>query len=242
MKLPVLSLSIASLLTITAAHADMASYYGVSKFEKASLEPIAIYGPAKLHEVRAEALNLTGTLEFTDLEVAKDTKIIGPVTGKKGKFDSLEVHGPLKFESIEVSGNAEINGPVHGRNGKFSKLTVNGPIKATHISCEAFHAIGPVKVENLSVKGDTVVVGSLETKDSRLSKLIVTADKTVLESTTVEDIWIKDNQAKDQTVVLKLKSTVKGDITFESGNGIVLLGKGAQIVGNVKGGKIENRW
>src|SRR5688500_12975623 len=68
----------------------------------------------------------------------------------------------------------------------------------------------------------------------------IITDKMTLDQSTAKDIQIHKNSnwlEKSQRVTLTNRTVVKGNITFEAGNGIVYIKKGAILDGEVKGGK-----
>ena len=194
-----------STLMIQAAHAQ--SYVGLTNLEKTALHQAFFVGPTTLKEIKAESLSVIGPLEFHDLKVAKETKITGPV--------------------------------LESDKGIFGPLTVIGPVSAKEIQCAQLDVTGPVTLTDFKVSGATIIIGPLTATQGTFQDLTLSADllPIILQDVETKNILIKMNKIHEQVQTLRLKgkTIVKGDITFESGEGIIEKDKGAQIHGKVIG-------
>ena len=166
---------------------------------------------------------------FDDLEVNGATKL------RLVKAKSLTIHGPLEFHSLDVSGPAQINDSITGEKGKFGSLTVQGAVDVNHVMTENLSVKGPVRASYLMITNTAEIDGHANLDHGQFKTLKLKGDDIVLDEVTAETIIIQ----KGNTIVIKGASNISGDITFESGNGIVKLQAPATIK-NVKGGKVKN--
>ena len=161
----------------------------------------------------------------------------GQANLKLVKTQTLTVNGTLTFSSLDVAQNAEINGPLKGNKGKFGDLTVHGPVEVTYVICNKLNVTGPVTASYLEVLDEAVIYGTLTADNSKLHNLTIETENFTLDAVRVDNIVVKSSSAsKEQTLILKGKTIISGDITFESGKGIVSVqGSEVQIKGHVKG-------
>lgn len=169
------------------------------------------------------------------LKIYDTLTINGPAKLKLIKGSSLEVHGTLEFHRLAISGKASVTGTMTGDHGKFGQLTVVGPMTVDHMICEDLTVTGPVTADSVVINNNTNIIGPLDARQSDFKNLTVNAEKIILDDVDVETITITGDQ-KNQTLVLKGKTTVTRDITFTSGTGIIQK-EGSKVVvkGNVKG-------
>lgn len=146
--------------------------------------------------------------------------IHGPAKLKLVKADTLEVSGPLDFESLEVVGEAKVNGPVKGDKGKFGQLTVKGPLYVDLVVCEDLSVEGKVIVTSLVVNNSAEIEGELDATHSKFKSLIVDAEKITLDDVIAESIFVSKSE-NNQLLILKGRTEIYGDVTFESGNGVI---------------------
>ena len=197
------------------------------------------YSLFMLHEIRAETYTGETSLEE---KVLKDANFMGPTQLKEVIAESLSVMGPFEFSNVMVEKNTTIEGPVlNSENGKFDSLNIKGPFTAKNIICKTFKVIGPVDVTHLKVEGDTSIMGSLKANQSQFENMSISADEIFLKDVDVKDIFIKKNMDKKQVLQLKGKTLVKGNIAFESGQGIVELDSAAKVQGEIKGARVEKK-
>ncbi|TAK75385.1 MAG: hypothetical protein EPO11_05565 [Gammaproteobacteria bacterium] len=174
----------------------------------------------------------------SDIEQAT---IYGPAELEHVKADTLNVNGPLKFKDLEVTNETGIVGPVKdSEKGKLNDVKVMGPFEAKDVICHNLSVVGPATVTSLLAKGNTEIMGPLKADKSHFQKLTVTADETELKNSEVGDILIKTTSNKEQTLYLD-KTIVKGNITFESGRGVIIEKGKAEIKGKVTGGTIKKK-
>ncbi len=79
------------------------------------------------------------------------------------------------------------------------------------------------------------ITGPLNAKRSQFKDITV-AGASILEDVSVDNITFN----KDKTLTLSGKTTVSGNITFESGNGeVIIKGDNVKIKGQIKGGELK---
>jgi hypothetical protein len=171
----------------------------------------------------------------------KDLVINGPAQLNKIMTNSIVVRGPLNFSEIVATQFADIKGPVKGDHGKFGKLQVMGTLEGDYILSDELHVKGPVNVSYLLVNKDAEIMGPLNVQKGKFHNLIITADKINLEDVYADRIEVKQGTEQSQILTLKGSTIINGDIIFESGNGVIVKSSTAQILGSVKGAKVDQK-
>jgi len=186
-------------------------FYGATTIKKAELGDVTIHGAANLQNVHAQSLLVLGSLNFKNLDVFRDAEVIGDIRG--------------------------------GQNGKFGKLKVTGVVNLTEAIIGALQVIGPLYMDDVTVQGNTIVIGTLVAGNSQFENMTITANQVRLNNVKVGNIYLKKEQLKSKTQQLELEgpSIVGGSITFEAGDGIVVVHKGVSIIGEVKGATIVQK-
>lgn len=194
-------------------------------------------------------------------ETLEDGSFVGSTNLTDIKVKELSVLGSLEFHNLTVEQDADIAGPVtKSENGTFADLSVLGRLEASDIICKNLDVAGTVHASGLTVNGKTSIMGSLVLKapkdpqkfPNKLQQIDISAEKISLEDTDVEgDIVVHTslkNKAfgwlgRDEKQVLHLtgKTTIKGNVSFESGEGIIKQGPEAKIEGNITGAKVEKK-
>lgn len=202
-----------------------------------TLKDANFLGNATLKDVKATELSVMGNLIFHNLTVSKDTNVAGTVTkSKQGTFDELSVAG--KFEATDVT---------------CKNLEVAGPVKATNLTCKKVEVAGSAVITGLHVDGHVSIAGPLTLKSpkgpkaaqNKIKDLNITAEKVSIENTHIEGNihvyktrnWL--GRAKMQTLQLKGKTTVSGNITFESGKGGIEQGPDVKVKGKITGATVK---
>lgn len=187
--------------------------------------------------LHADTYNGPTSLRFTR---KAEVTINGPATIKQASIKTLVVNGPLDFYEIEATVSATIAGYMKGEKGRFTKLQVTGPFYGHRIDCGELNVVGPVEVSYLKVTGDTTILGPLTATEAKFNNIIITADKISLNNATVNNLLIKKTDKEEtQTLILTGSTVINGDVTFESGNGIIHADSSVVIHGSVKGTKQE---
>lgn len=169
-------------------------------------------------------------------------KIMGPARLEKVKAKALEVMGPLNFKDLKVEGDSKIMGPMEGRNGQFSTIEIMGPVKVENFISDRLKVKGPVSFKKADIKNDTSIKGPLFAEDSSFQKINIATNKAELKDSKSKDIYVyKDDSNHVQYLELKGKTTIEGNIEFESGKGIVKADKDVVIKGQVKGAELQQK-
>lgn len=189
--------------------------------------------------VQAEEYNGMITLKG---ETLKDATFNGLTKLTDVKADSLNVTGAFEFSNLEVLNSATITGPTSkSKNGKFGSLTVTGPFEANDVIAKDINITGSLNAQNLKVENETTVIGGLSVDKGSLNNITITSDKITLKDTEVKgNITVKKasglfGKTRDQVLQLEGKTTVKGNITFESGEGKVEQASDSKVEGQVTG-------
>ncbi len=186
----------------------------------------------------AQAQDYFGPTNLNNTNIG-ESKITGPANLRNVKADSLSVMGPTQFTHLTVTGATELTGPVNSsEQGTFGQLKVTGPLDVKQITANTLSVTGPVKIKESTITGDTEVVGPLSAEKSKFGDITVTADTVTLTDADVHNIIVKNDHGQKQTLYLK-KASVSGNITFESGRGLVVKSKDSDIKGDVKGATLQ---
>ena len=216
-------LTVLACTTLLAQNVQGESYIGEQTLKGETLQEASFMGNANLTDIKATSLSVLGSVEFHNLTVEKETSIAGPITKSE--------------------------------KGRFGNLAVVGELDATDITTKKIDVAGAVTVTGLTVTGDANIAGTLTLKapkDPKIAKnkfqnLNIAAEEISLEDTGVEGkIVVKQPSTftgGDKKQVLRLlgNTTVKGDVTFESGKGIIEQGPDAIIEGKITGATIEKK-
>lgn len=206
------------------------------------------------------AKNYTGPTKLKNKHV-DHVSILGPAKLKNVTAQSLRITGPLKFESLRVSGDTKITGPIEkSSNGQFENLTITGPSRMNNVSCTNLSATGPATLTNTDVRGNATLVGSLTTTTCTFKTITITADNINFNDTKTGTVLVKKNnpgsgffswffelfgynspQEYSETMTLFGTTTIKGNLTFESGKGHLIIMPDAQVTGTIKGAMVEKR-
>jgi hypothetical protein len=194
-------------------------------------------------------------------ETLEDASFVGSTHLTDIKAKELSVLGSLEFHNLTVEQDADVAGPItKSENGTFANLSVLGTFEASDIICKNLDIAGAVTATGLTVTGETSIVGSLNLKapkdsskfPNNLHSLDISAETISLEDTNIErDIVVHTSlknkafkwlgKEKKQVLHLLGKTNVKGNITFESGVGIIEQGPDAKIEGKVIGATVEKK-
>ena len=163
--------------------------------------------------------------------------------------------GSETYPTLSLNGSARLEGTT-----VEDKLTVNGDLRANKTSLGSAVIHGSGIIDHSTVRGDLSVQGTIDVKNSQLRSahiqgttklrntavshhLAVTGEKVSLVNSTVQSLLVRalDGSQKDGEQVVKLKGSteIQGDITFEGGHGIIVLGPRAKIHGKIHGGTVH---
>ena len=153
----------------------------------------------------------------------KAIKVSGAADFSNAHFKSLSVNGALDLNNSKVDERIKVHGAASLNKVQVGSVKVYG----------ALHAKGVV------VHGTAKIAGALVAHNSKFQDIKISTVECALENTTTKNIVFEtDSHKKQQKLVLKGKTVINGDITFESENGEVILDKTSTIKGKIIGGKI----
>lgn len=220
-----------SALIILCSSVGIFLYHGIAEAEKNTFN-----GPIELSTQDFKTLNINGASTLHAI-----------------KADALAVTGPLDFIKLKVKGKTEILGPCRGVDGEFGDLIIHGPLDGTKMSAENLRVDGAVALEDFDIKGKVNINGPLKAKVGRFKDINTVNTPVALYDVSVNNIHVKkdsgkisndpennEGYGKNNEIKLAGKTIVHGNITFESGDGIVFIrDKTAQFKGKIIGGKIK---
>lgn len=184
----------------------------------------------------AYLLSVSGLLLLTACE-QRDHSVFG-VTEEHA--DKMIVNG---FANLEHTSYVSliINGSADLEDIKVSKkLQVNGSLEAEECTLNDVSVNGSVEFENCKISGTTTINGSAKFEDCDVKKVEVASSQVKFDESKVSSITMKkhtDLLGGSQKVLLD-DTIVSGDVTFEQGDGTVVLEGSSKIKGKVVGGKI----
>jgi hypothetical protein len=179
------------------------------------------FGNTRLNSNTYEQLTLNGPSDLQDI-----------------KTKSLTANGSLRFQNLEVTNEAIFNGSVSGENGIFDRLTIHGALEGRHIIIKTLEAWGPVSLTDSKIEGNVKIIGPLSATKSHLNDITV-AGSSSLEDVSVNNIFFNKKSNK-KTLTLSGNTVVSGNITFESGQGeVIVSGDNVKIQGKIKGGELK---
>lgn len=177
--------------------------------------------------------------EFNELTINGPSRLNGI------KADTLTINGSLEFTEIKIKDKTVISGPCSGEDGEFSEVVIHGPFEGSRIKANSLQVDGDVALEDFKISENVNISGSLKAKNGSFKDINSVYSPLALYNVTVNNIIVKKNNGQngeESNTEIKLagNTIVSGDITFESGNGVVFIrDKTAQLKGKVIGGKIK---
>lgn len=201
-----------------------------------TLNAISFPGPADLKAQEFNELIINGASKLNQI-----------------KADSLIVKGPLDFKEIKISGGTEISGACSGEDGEFGNLVIHDTFWGSNIKIENLNVDKDVTIENFKISGDVNINGPLKAKNGSFNNIHAVNTPVALYNVTVNNITVKkaidkgavpntnaNNTASSNEIKLAGNTIVSGNITFESGDGLVFIrDKTAALKGKVIGGTIK---
>lgn len=206
------------------------SFTGTIGLENQIFDHLIIHGAGNLLHVKATIL---------------DTK--GALYAKNSTFVTLTAQGGITLELCTITHHATIKGGCTIDNSSFCNLTI----------------YGATKLQNTQVADKTIINGAASILKSHLNELTTTAElgtnnKSSIEcidSTITGSVYIKKSSPsswpliswlwsfcshpKKQQITLT-NAIIYGDISFEEGNGFIILQGTSKILGKVTNGTIIN--
>jgi len=122
-----------------------------------------------------------------------------------------------------------------------NETNVAGTFDAINSTFRTLELQGRANIKNCSFTGQVLVEGFLEAEGSTFQKSMdLQTHRLVLRNSTTQDIQIEDGGDPNQFGTAELYNTiVNGNLTFNSGNGIVNLNGTSKITGTLSGGTIR---
>lgn len=152
----------------------------------------------------------------------------GPTHYSKRTFSTLTVYGPTELHHVTIKG----------------ALNVHGPLEAHHTTIQHLEVMGPVDCAHTIIEGESILFGPLDAKHSKFKgALRIATNVLTLKDSEVASLTLipsNSNHKRIQRVHLHHGTVIQGDIVFEEDDGLVILHKGAKILGKVIGGVIKH--
>lgn len=168
---------------------------------------------------------IVAALAFSPLSVHADDSSIGLIQHGNEKLESLSANGRITLNGTQVIGPLDVSGSLSAHDAHIGAVNVNG------------HAW----FYNSTVDGKCEVGGLISAEKSTFKDtILVTSRKINFDDCNVNSILVRKIWWPFSSQVVELTNSVcKGDITFESGKGRVILLDGSQVQGKVIGGEIK---
>lgn len=164
----------------------------------------------------------------------------GPAFFADQHMDSLTISGPGNLQSSTISGKTVVVGPFSGTDCTFQDMDITGPLTLMKSSLTKAKITGPVALSNVQATGRLRITGPLEAKKAKLQDVVIQTQTLSLMDSTVRSLTVKANPSDPKAQRLYLKGkTVIDQITFESGDGIVLISGDAVSADKIKGARVE---
>ncbi|MEN8237158.1 MAG: hypothetical protein ABFQ95_06425 [Pseudomonadota bacterium] len=163
----------------------------------------------------------------------------GPAFFADQKFDSLTISGPGNLQGSTILGKTIVQGPFSGTDCKFQDLDITGPLTLNNSSFTQAQIRGPVKLSNVKATGRLSILGPLEATKADLQDVVIQTQTLSLMDSQVRSLKIKDNRSTAPQRLLLKGTTTVGQITFELGNGIVVISGDTVVAENIKGARVE---
>jgi hypothetical protein len=190
-------------------------------------------GPTVLSAQAFQALNIQGSATLSSITA-----------------HTLTITGPLNFKQLQVKNKTEISGATSGENGEFNNLIIHGTFWGSKIQIENLEVDQETVLEDFKISGDTTIDAPLKAKNGSFNNINATETPIALYNVTVNSILVKNKKNKQDSidndntksneVKLAGNTVVSGNITFESGDGLVFIrDKTAVLKGKIIGGKLK---
>ena len=152
-------------------------------------------------------------------------KMPGSTVCNGESLTDLFENGIVNLNDTQVRGKLQVNGTLVARQSTLNQTLINGQ----------------VEFYDTDVLGEMMVHGMLQALRCRfLGEITVTSNRLILENSQAKGITVLP-EGPDQHVQLLGHTVVTGTIRFISGQGVVEVGPGASVAGQVEGGKLVTR-
>ncbi len=162
----------------------------------------------------------------------------GLVDAKNTSYDTLTCYGAAYLDEVTIAGPLIVYGKLYANELMAQDIVtvygqtflddsvIKGPVCAH----------GNLHMNKCSITKKLSVYGTLEAKECHLDEIEFYAKKLKLKTSHVKNIYAKESRGR--TTIVLTETTVDENVTFEDGNGKVILKKGASIKGKVSGGTV----
>ncbi len=166
----------------------------------------------KMHEVAAPVVAESQAATFEGFTKLNDKT-----------FDKLQVMGDAELENVQVTNEATITGMLTAKKLTAKQLQVTGNAKLDEATVEGAH-----------------IMGMLDAKACTIQDLAITTESSMLNACKVKTVMVKKVEGSEKPQVLELDNTViEGDVTFEAGNGEIVLKGDSRVAGAIIGGAVK---
>jgi predicted acyltransferase (DUF342 family) len=141
--------------------------------------------------------------------------------------------------SSKAYGDLTIKGSVFLKQANLDVLKVEGPVETTGFSANYLEVNGSLIGSKIKMNGDAVINGYIKARESNFKDVKVYSDTVEFQKSKIKTLLIKNTSKPEEKVILDDYSTVTGDITFDSGKGVVILQNGSKVLGKINGGYIK---
>lgn len=148
------------------------------------------------------------------------------------KFEKYHIFHAASLMNVDISKELIVNGKVTIANSKLNKVFINGlaDIQNSVIN-EMINFTGKMRLNKVLVKKDIIGHGLLEATNANLQDIQLETKKIILINTKVHSIRVK--KFKNASIYLRQGSVVMGNITFDLGQGRVVIDKESKVNGKI---------
>lgn len=166
---------------------------------------------------------MNGSANLDNVTVTETLTVNGSATISESNIKNLTTHGSANLQKTTINGHCQTHGSLISSESTIHQLTTRGSANLyetmVHELCD--------------------ISGSLIAQSSTLNRMIVSSKRITLINSKTKTIHIRKQTGPCEQIVELNNTTVDGDITFESGEGKILLKSNSKITGKVVGGRIE---
>lgn len=142
-------------------------------------------------------------------------------------FCAMTISGESKFQNSSMFMDIDVqeSGNVVADKTEFNALSVKGHCNLT----------------DCLVKKDVSVYGDVLANSTKFQKISIYSGKLVLDSCTLESLYIFDAAASPLVIELKGSTVIQGPIVWETGKAIVFADETVKVLGEMKGGAFARK-
>ena len=167
-------------------------------------------------------------------------RTLATVNCGKGVLDNLSEGGFVNIDGTTVKNNTQVEGVFSIKNADLNNVNLSGTGTITDTGVRGdFVGEGAVSVANIQFTSVFKFKGSMSANATTFLNLVeLTIEKATFKNSGVKSILVHKTGHSNEIIYLEDHTVVNGDVTFESGNGIVMESSGSSVTGVVSGGKI----